>query len=289
MGLLLHPAWHPCSAPASLPAPAAGHALGQHSFWWIMSGVVFCLERHPSHKKKTKQLETSQVANHYQPSDQWSFQCAAYSAVAVRSSLQHNWTAPRRSRWPGDSEQWMPKFLQPETLAVWKFFSASNFKKKENDLRHPTASSWISTAYGTWLQDVFLMFGQPLIPHTWNSSVDLGRLHKAVPETCCAAAQLLWKIQVLEAPSRFSFQHSLGGFSMAQHGSAAHFMPTIAHLSENPKKPSAHLCQISKVQQLLSSRGHRLAVFPGVKDKVGERMLDLDNSMYSCHWDKPID
>ena len=76
----------------------------------------------------TWKLETRPVANHYQPSDQWSFQCAAYSAVAVRSSLQHNWTVQRHSRWPGDSEQWMPKFLQPrEKLATWW---ASNFQKK---------------------------------------------------------------------------------------------------------------------------------------------------------------
>lgn len=111
-------------------------------------GCCLLLRKTPKSQKKKKQLETSQVANHYQPSDQWSFQCAAYSAVAVRSSLQHNWTAQRRSRWPGDSEQWMPKFLQPETLAVWKFFSASNFKKKG---KRPTASySIILDQYSIW-------------------------------------------------------------------------------------------------------------------------------------------
>lgn len=94
--------------------------------------------------------------------------------------------------------------------------------------KRPTASYSIILDQDMALdfKNVFLMFGQPLVPHTWNSSVDLGRLHKAVPETCCAAAQVLRKIQVLLPPSRFSFQHSLGSsFSMAQHGSAKIFMP----------------------------------------------------------------
>ena len=66
--------------------------------------------------------------------------------------------------------------------------------------------------------------------------------------------------------------------SMVQRKSLCHWRPAIDHPQDQakiPRPPRAHLGQISKVQELLSSQGHRLAVFPGVKVP--------DNSMYSCH------
>lgn len=216
----------------------------------------------------TKQLETRPVANHYQPSDQWSFQCAAYSAVAVRSSLQHNWTAQRRSRWPGDSEQWMPKFLQPkEKFAAWW---VSSLFLKENDLRHPTASSWIriwhltSRMFFSCL--VNLWFPTPGTPPLiWAASTKRSQ-RLAAQRPRCSGRSRCCSLPADSASSIASGPAS-AWLSMVQRKSLCHWRPAIDHPHDQAKihEKHAHLGQISKVQELLSSQGHRLAVFPGVK------------------------